>query len=74
MCDNIRCICIDMPFSVKGTVAYDPVDDYYTIYINSRLSHKQQILSYYHELNHIKNKDIYFNGNIGVLEAYAHTK
>lgn len=35
MKDNFRCIYIDMPASVKGFVAYNPAEDYYTIYVNA---------------------------------------
>lgn len=72
MRDNFRCICIDMPTSVKGTVAYDPVDDYYTIYINARHSQSQQLLSYFHELKHISKEDFNFIGNVCELETLAH--
>lgn len=74
MKDNFRCICIDMPTSVKGTVAYDSVEDFYTIYINARHSQSQQLLSYFHELKHINEDDFNFNGNICVLEMNAHNK
>lgn len=73
MKDNFRCICVDMPTSVKGAVAYDPADDFYTIYINARHSQSQQLLTYYHELNHIKKEDVSKIGaNIGYLEVITH--
>ena len=43
--NNYRVILLDMPYGVKGTVGYDPVDDFYTIYINGRHCQNQQLLT-----------------------------
>lgn len=72
-CENFRTIIIDMPFSIKGTVGYDPADDFYTIYINGRHCQSQQLLTYFHELQHINNADVSKVGmNVCYIEAIAH--
>jgi Zn-dependent peptidase ImmA (M78 family) len=71
--NNYRVILLDMPYGVKGTVGYDPVDDFYTIYINGRHCQNQQLLTYFHELQHIKKDDISkAHMNIGYLESMCH--
>ena len=71
--DNFRVLFIDLPTSIKGFVGYDPADDFYTIYINGRHCQSQQLLTYFHELQHINNADISKVGmNVGYIEAIAH--
>ena len=71
--DNFRPIVLDMPLPIKGTIGYDPVEDYYTIYINARHSQCQQLLSYFHELRHIEKEDLKRNNiNVGYLETISH--
>ncbi|RHR72594.1 hypothetical protein DWW50_09775 [Eubacterium sp. AF15-50] len=71
--DNFRVLFVDMPISIKGFVGYDPADDYYTIYINSRHSQSQWLITYFHELKHIENGDFLNKGlNVGYLELIAH--
>lgn len=71
--NNFRVLLIDMPYSIKGTVGYDPVDDYYTIYINERYCQSQQLLTYFHELQHIEKEDFAkVNMDAGYLETIAH--
>lgn len=70
---NFRTIILDMPLSVKATVGYDPAEDFYTVYINGRYCHHQQLLSYLHELKHIEREDFKKNiTNIGYLETISH--
>ncbi len=46
-------------------------DDSYTIFLNAKLSHENQIKSYYHALKHILGKD--FNkSNVDKIEFDAH--
>lgn len=71
--DNFRTIVLDIPLSIKGTVGYDPAEDYYTLYINARHCQCQQLLSYFHELKHIEKEDLQKdNINVGYLESIAH--
>lgn len=46
-------------------------DGSYTIFINSRLNHEQQVKSYYHAMKHIVGEDFEKN-NVQEIEALAH--
>ena len=54
--DYIKVILMDLPPTVHGFTVCDGFD-FYTITINSRLSHKMQVDTYWHELSHIFGKD-----------------
>ena len=54
--DYIRVVLKDLPVTVRGFTVSDDFD-FYTIYINSRLSNQMQIETYEHELSHINNGD-----------------
>jgi Zn-dependent peptidase ImmA (M78 family) len=55
---DYRIVLLDLPCKIKGTTTKDE-NDFYTIYINARLSDEQQIETFLHELEHIKNDDYY---------------
>lgn len=68
--DQIYVYFSDMPSSVKAlTVA---CDDGYTIYLNSRNSYDQNIVSYCHELDHIRRGDFSRVLNVSRLEYVRH--
>lgn len=66
--DNVRTVIVDMPLSVKGNVAYDPADDFYTIYINARLPYNQQLFTYRHEIEHIAKEDFHSHKTVEEIE------
>lgn len=47
-------------------------DGSYTIFINSRLSYNQQRNSYLHEIEHIKNEDLYNHLDSDYIECIRH--
>lgn len=53
---NYKIIYIDLPTTVKGFCVYTN-DDYYTIVLNSKLSYDDNIDTYFHELEHITERD-----------------
>ena len=61
---------LPLPCRIKA-VSTKNEDDSYTIILNSRLSHEQQIKSYKHELKHIKNGD-FDKENVDIIEYIAH--
>ncbi|MGN0402618.1 MAG: ImmA/IrrE family metallo-endopeptidase [Acetatifactor sp.] len=69
--DNINVVYVDMPAGVRSYVVLNS-DESYTIVINSRLSHEQNLLSYYHEIDHIKNGDYDRNRSADLIEIVAH--
>lgn len=63
---------IDFKNSIPATSTVND-DGSYSIFINSRLSDRQQADGYIHELNHILQLDFESKDrNIDVLEYYAH--
>ena len=70
--ENIRVILADMPTTIKGYTIYK--DDYYTIVLNSNLSHQQNRNTYLHELGHIETKDFDKSLPVGMIEIIAHGK
>lgn len=54
--DAINILYADMPGAIRSYVVSN-TDSSYTVVLNSRLSHEQNLLSYQHELYHIQNGD-----------------
>ncbi len=54
--DAINVLYADMPSAIRSYVVSN-TDSSYTVVLNSRLSHEQNLLSYQHELYHIQNGD-----------------
>lgn len=69
--DNINVVYVDMPAGVRSYVVLNS-DESYTIVINSRLSHEQNLLSYYHEIDHILNGDYEKGCSADLIEISAH--
>ena len=47
---------MELPSRIKGYVSEND-DDTYTIILNSRLTHEQNVKTFTHELSHIENND-----------------
>lgn len=60
-----------LPGTVKAYVVANS-DMTYTIVLNSNLSREQNILSYAHELDHIRNGDYDKKCGVDLIEFYAH--
>lgn len=58
---------VDMPCSVASNIVENP-DGSYTIYLNSRMTHEQNIKGYLHEIKHLANNDLNECSNIQVIE------
>ncbi len=56
--DEIRTILQDLPISVHGFVFHDD-DGQPVVVLNSRLSAEKRMKAYRHEVEHIKNGDMY---------------
>jgi len=69
--ENVFVSMVELPNSVKAYVVAN-ADSTYTIVLNSRLNHEQNVLSYLHELDHIRNGDYDKKLNADVIELYAH--
>ena len=64
----------DLPSTIKAYTVHCP-DGTYTIVINSRLSHQQQLDAYMHELKHISDNDFDIeSGNADIIEHNAHNE
>ena len=62
---------VDFPVCTCGGIIMLNDDGTYTILINSRLSHAQNLDSLRHELNHIKNGDFFRDDPIAQIEREA---
>lgn len=62
---------VDFPVCTCGGIIMLNDDGTYTILINSRLSHAQNLDSLQHELNHIKNDDFFRDAPIEQIEKEA---
>ena len=70
---DVNTMLVDLPGTIKAFVAKD-TDDFYTIYLNSRLSHEQNVVSFIHEMEHIKNDDFYSDLTADQIERVRHGK
>lgn len=70
---NIVVRLMDMPCSVKGCVVKDfDNDEFYTILLNSRLSHDANLSSYQHEMEHIDCDDFSSDLTADEIESIRH--
>lgn len=72
MQDNYRTVYRDLPYKCRGFLLYDGEDDYYTIVLNSRMSQFVQKKTFEHELEHIRNNDIFSSLSANQLEILRH--
>lgn len=70
---NTNIIYIDMPGAIKAYTACN-ADGTFTIVLNSRLTHEQHLISYQHELEHIKSGDYDKKCSVDLIEINAHIK
>ena len=72
MTDNYRTIYQQLPYKIRGFVVHNANEDFYTIVLNSRLAHNQNIKTFWHELKHITNDDFNSELSVDVIEKFAH--
>ena len=68
--DDINVQILDMDTKVPEHLVKNN-DDSYTIFLNARMSHENQVASYYHALKHIERND-YNMENVQEIEKNAH--
>ncbi|MDD3363007.1 MAG: ImmA/IrrE family metallo-endopeptidase [Hespellia sp.] len=68
---DVNTIITDMPPRIKSYVVANK-DLSYTIVINARMAYGQQLISYSHELSHIRNGDYEKKCNVDIIEFNAH--
>ena len=69
--ENVFVKLIELPTTVRSFVVVNK-DQTYTILLNCKLSHEQNLISYEHELNHIKNGDYEKQCSANMIELIAH--
>ena len=62
---------IELPYTIRSYVVMNK-DHSYTIVLNSKLSHEQNLISYQHEIVHIKNGDYEKKCSVDMIELIAH--
>ena len=71
--DGIFTYFMDMPTSIKSfTVANNDMS--FTIVINAKICHEQQLMAYAHEISHIKEGDFENIHSVNLLETVAHRR
>lgn len=70
--DNIMVIYDNLPTKVKGFTMHNAGDDYYTIILNSRMSHECLLNTYKHELRHICRNDFACALDVNIIENVVH--
>lgn len=66
-----RVVLYSLPPKVKGFIVADENGDT-TIVLNSALTHEANEETYLHELKHIKNNDLYNEGDVQDIESERH--
>ncbi len=69
--DTVTVVFMDMEVGVKGETIHALPEDRYIIYINLLYDAETQRSTFYHERDHIRNKD-FEKDNVQVIEAEAH--
>lgn len=67
--DDVFVYIVDLPPNVREMIA--PCFDGFTVYIDAKLSHEEQLRAYRHAMNHIINKD-WEKSDVGSIESRAH--
>ena len=62
---------VELPGTVRSFVIAH-ADQTYTVVLNSKLSQEQHLLSYQHEVDHIKNGDYDKKCGVDLIEISAH--
>lgn len=70
--NNYTIVYENLPVSVRGFTMHNAEDDFFTIVLNSRMSHFMNIKTFSHELAHITNDDFELYKNVGQIERNAH--
>lgn len=70
--DNYRVIYENLPCSVRGLTLHDVASDYFTIILNSRMSHSCNLKTFQHELIHVENGVEEIGVNINLIECLTH--
>ena len=71
MIQDVNCKLVSLPATIKSYVVQNS-DMSYTILLNNRLTHEQNMLCYAHEMSHIINHDFDKNADINEIERNAH--
>lgn len=69
--DNVFVRYMDFPATIRSFVVANK-DLTYTIVLNSKLSHEQNLISYQHELDHILRGDYEKKCSVDLIEINAH--
>ena len=70
--EMINVVYSDMPTRIRSYVVAN-ADTSYTIILNSKLSHEQNLKSYYHEIEHIKKGDYDKKCSADLIEIASHS-
>ena len=63
---------LDLPTAVRGFVKESP-DGWYTVVLNSRLTHESNLKTFHHELAHIERGDFESEESVDLIESRRHS-
>lgn len=73
--ERIRVVLVDLPANIRGatTRSYEDGEEFYTIWLNSRLDHAALCRAYDHEIRHIEARDFdHIIDDVQRLEVRSH--
>ena len=73
MTKDVNVFLKDFPNTKDKEVVTENADGTYSVFINSRMAHNQQLLAYQHAIEHIKNGD-FQKSDVQQIEAIAHSE
>lgn len=71
--DNYLVVYQNLPYKVNAFTMYNACDNFYTIVINSRISHSSAKRAFLHEIEHINRGDFHSNKDVNEIELIAHS-
>lgn len=72
MNDDYNVVMQDLPTTIGGFTK--ETDGYYTIVLNSRMTHERNRQSYIHEMSHIDNMDFDRDCSVDQIEVETHRR
>lgn len=73
MTKDVNVFLKDFPNTKDKEVVTENADGTYSVFINSRIAHNQQLLAYQHALEHIKKND-FQKADVQQIESIAHSE
>ena len=67
----MRTVLVNLPYDCRGCVT-ETGEGEPCIILNARMNHETNVMSYEHELRHIKSGDLHREKDVNAIESYCH--